>query len=807
MLMAHNDDKQNIENQTCDAIIPHSTRSSSISAEPTLVPMGPTGKVFSLVLALLTSSLPSSTGDNNDSVPCGLPARELRRPLIVNGEAAPQAGEWPWHASLWHRVSQGTYVYVCGGTLLSELYVLTAGHCVSKDGNALNERLLTVQLGSVRQNLLIGGFPVQNVAVASNILHEDFAPRTFQADLALLALRTKVALNEFVRPICLPVGGGGTSDEEDLNGKQAVAIGFGMTEQAETADVLRKIRIPIVDYVTCLESNRKVFGTVLSAKVLCAGNLNGSTICNGDSGGGLFTEEDGGRWVLRGVISFTAQRGWNDTSCSLTDYSAFVNVAYYGDWIRYVLKNGDQRGFFNRSVGKVEETKVKVAKTMRISEKKCKEFRRKGLTIVRPANPSHYDFFQNDTYSQGESYTKTEYVHLYANKTLVGMVYFVSDKHAITTTEVVKDCTLEYVVCKTDHKAKVLKVFVHPGYREGSSDFNVAVVLTEPTDEFVWCLAAVSSVNLRVEGKKLLLSSIAREASSWVEFDSDQYLDIYRAAAVFNERRDEIIGLLQNSAGEPLVMTNTTAVLNWIESVVWNITYVKENVSHVAVRITEAKQPLRPSAAACKRYRLQGLTSVNPANPIHTENFKNATYQKSSGYEKSNYVGLYQNKVSLGVIYYLAEEYAITTGKVAINCSQPLDTCVTDHRQKVLQIEIHPKYDGGQSYNIALLRTTFANEFFVCLAVEPAVQLYYGGSRHRPLGAVLEDHPTWTEFESDLFVRIEPGYAVYTDRHDEIGGLLQNGSGEEVVVTNVTALLDWIEPIVWNEAASSIEPR
>lgn len=328
----------------------------------------------SVVLSLVLRLPLLMTAIANGTTSCGLPSITHRRPLIVNGQSSPTAGEWPWHASIWHRVTQTTYAYVCGGTLLSELYVLTAGHCVSKDGNALNERLITVQLGSVRQNLLMSGFPVQNVAVVENFLHRDFVPRSFNADVALLALRTKVAINEFVRPVCLPDVMVTVSDGKELYGRQAVAIGFGMTEQSVTADVLRKIRLPIVDYVTCLTSNREVFGTTLSAGVLCAGDRNGSTVCNGDSGGGLFTEEEDGRWTIRGVISFTALRGWNDSSCSLTDYAAFVNVAYYGDWIRYVMEKGEQRGFFNRGEERREmdrsgDRKMKDGKGLRISER------------------------------------------------------------------------------------------------------------------------------------------------------------------------------------------------------------------------------------------------------------------------------------------------------------------------------------------------------------------------------------------------------------------------------------------------------
>ncbi|XP_065085037.1 uncharacterized protein LOC135707205 [Ochlerotatus camptorhynchus] len=763
----------------------------------------------SVLLSLLLRLPLLVTAITNGTTTCGRPAINQRRPLIVNGQSSQTAGEWPWHASIWHRVTQTAYVYVCGGTLLSELYVLTAGHCVSKDGNALNERLITVQLGSIRQNLLMSGFPVQNVAVVGNFLHKDFVPRRFNADIALLALRTKVAINEFVRPVCLPdVMTAALSDGKELYGRQAVAIGFGMTEQSETADVLRKIRLPIVDYVTCLTSNREVFGTTLSVGVLCAGDRNGSTVCNGDSGGGLFTEEDDGRWTLRGVTSFTAQRGWNDSSCSLTDYSAFVNVAYYGDWIRYVMENGEQRGFFNSSEGGGEierggDRKVKFVNDLRISEKKCKEYRRKGLTAVKPAKLIHTKYFKNDTYTRSVSYIKGEYVVLYINLTEVGLMYFLSDRYALTTVDVARNCSQENVVCETNHDTKVQQAFVHPSYR-GGRDFNVAVLLTEPADEFFWCLSATASINLYVDGNRLPLSSIANEASSWVEFELDTFLRTSPATAVYDEHRDVIVGLLQNRAGEPVVVTNTTAMLNWIESVVWNVTYVKEEVMEVAVQEAKPFRQLRSSVAACKDYRRQGLTNVKSAMLSHTDYFKNATHQVANSYTKHNFVQLFRNGTSQGLIYYLTGEFALTSGQVAVNCSHPEEICSTAHDHQVLQVFMHPNFDGERDYSVALLRTTLADEFFWCLSAEPSNQLYYG-NKILPRDAIIQVRPTWVEFDLDVYIPTQKGGAVYNDRRDEIEGLLQNPAGEDLVMTNVTALLDWIEPIVW--PTPLIEPR
>ncbi|XP_053681560.1 clotting factor C-like [Sabethes cyaneus] len=515
-----------------------------------------------LLLVLTNCFLPvlllPSTGNSSSSSSgsaCGLTTTTIRKPLIVNGVTSVAAGQWPWHASIWHRVTRSTHIYVCGGTLLSELYLLTSGHCVSKDGNALNERLVSVQLGSIRQNLLLNGFPVQNVPVAEIVVHRDFVPRTFQADLALLALGTKVMINEFVRPICLPNATSADDGEEDLVGRQAVAVGFGMTETGENSDVLRQLWMPLVDYLTCLESNREVFGMSLSSAVLCAGNTNGSTVCNGDSGGGLFTQEPtDGRWVIRGVTSFTAQRGWNDSSCSLSDYAAFVNVAHYGSWISYVMAHGDQEGFFNgtnqpMSVMRVQSVTSKPIKLeLRTSEKYCKLYRRKGLIVTGTDGPSQ--------------------IYLFKTQKSQGLAYYLTDDFAITTAGLAIDCLYGETVCQTVIGKRIRQAFIHPEYR-GGRDFNVALLLMPPADEPLWCLTAEASGKIYFEGRQLKANTISADAATWTEFDLDFYLPTKRGGVVYNERRD-IVGLMHNPAGDEVVMTNIPAVLDWIESIVWN---------------------------------------------------------------------------------------------------------------------------------------------------------------------------------------------------------------------------------------------
>ena len=49
-------------------------------------------------------------------------------PRIVNGEAA-EEGQLPWQVAIMGR-SAAVPLYLCGGALISEEWVLTAGHCV-----------------------------------------------------------------------------------------------------------------------------------------------------------------------------------------------------------------------------------------------------------------------------------------------------------------------------------------------------------------------------------------------------------------------------------------------------------------------------------------------------------------------------------------------------------------------------------------------------------------------------------------------------------------------------------------------------
>jgi secreted trypsin-like serine protease len=65
--------------------------------------------------------------------------------------------------------------------------------------------------------------------------------------------------------------------------------------------------------------------------------LTGSSVCNGDSGGGMvFPRQlnDGTEvWMLRGIVSHSKLRGGHYNICDTKSYIIFTDVAEYLSWI------------------------------------------------------------------------------------------------------------------------------------------------------------------------------------------------------------------------------------------------------------------------------------------------------------------------------------------------------------------------------------------------------------------------------------------------------------------------------------------
>ncbi|EDS28588.1 polyserase-2 [Culex quinquefasciatus] len=254
---------------------------------------------------------------------CGVP-RSKHQALIVRGSPT-QPGEWPWHAGVYHRSGRNSQ-YACGGTLISAEFVVTAAHCMLDEGTSyrLTRKRLFVRLGVHNLDRIDPG-AMQQFTIADIHMFGNFSRDNLHNDIALLELGEMVRMTDYVVPACV-------NRNVNLDGLAGTAVGWGVTEDDEISLELKQVTLPVIDSVDCLESDRDLFGTMMHKGMFCAGYQNGSSVCNGDSGGGMFFNRDG-MWYLGGIVSFQKFRKHGTNLCYTRGYAAFTNVAKYLDWM------------------------------------------------------------------------------------------------------------------------------------------------------------------------------------------------------------------------------------------------------------------------------------------------------------------------------------------------------------------------------------------------------------------------------------------------------------------------------------------
>ncbi|XP_069507954.1 serine protease 33-like [Ambystoma mexicanum] len=255
---------------------------------------------------LLSLSLGFEDGQVAASI-CGKPVISSR---IVGGQNA-QAGEWPWQISLRKSGS-----HICGGSLISNNWVVSAAHCFEKP---VNTALYTVRVGAYA---LSNKSPYEMTsAVLQIIINSDYTSVGSLGDISLLRLQTPVTYSDYILPVCLP-----PASLQVPAGTNCWVTGWGTTSSSGATlpypSYLQEVMVSIVSWSQC----KKSYNSLLY-DMICAGySTGGKDSCQGDSGGPLVCQSNK-TWILVGVVS------WGN-GCAQPNYpGVYTNVSVYLDWI------------------------------------------------------------------------------------------------------------------------------------------------------------------------------------------------------------------------------------------------------------------------------------------------------------------------------------------------------------------------------------------------------------------------------------------------------------------------------------------
>jgi secreted trypsin-like serine protease len=288
---------------------------------------------------------------------------------IYHGETTPK-GAFPFMVALIQSEAnndeEGNYLgQFCGGALISDHWVVTAGHCITME----DEQKHAVVVGADKVDVYVGSNDFKDgkrIKVKRIIRHPQYNSDIFDNDIAVLEL-AESAKSDKTGTIALLTA----QNEATLGavGQKVIAAGWGETEAKENPTELRHVEMDILDRAECntniisyrkgnalaelLRQARVQFGladgvvqqvrTVVESNVgkvvtdnmICSGRQQTQRdTCQGDSGGPLFVKGADGKFTLVGITSWGELCGVSEKGL----YGIYTRVARFSAWVQQTAK-------------------------------------------------------------------------------------------------------------------------------------------------------------------------------------------------------------------------------------------------------------------------------------------------------------------------------------------------------------------------------------------------------------------------------------------------------------------------------------
>lgn len=249
--------------------------------------------------------------------------------------------QYPWQVSL-----HSSYSHQCGGSIISNHWVLSASHCkeagvfpsdwtaymgisaqreTKMDSDAVNPAFQTHVVVS-RISAIIQPFPMWD-------------SDSYFRDVALFRLAQPVVYSDYIMPICVD------GFVDPAHGAHANVSGFGDTknraegENFQASETLNSVDVKIVGKEIC--QNWYSGDHTIQPDQICAGHeAGGKDSCVGDSGGPLVQNapditRNGYYWYQIGIVSFGFE------CAKPKEPGIYASVSYHSSWIKSAAAHFD----------------------------------------------------------------------------------------------------------------------------------------------------------------------------------------------------------------------------------------------------------------------------------------------------------------------------------------------------------------------------------------------------------------------------------------------------------------------------------